>query len=154
MLFFGYQITHPAGCFPQFIKFFGEQIFVLWKFVLLQKRILFFAPPPVGVACYRGKDLSYWKNELLGSNPFHFISGIIQQWFPSAVVNYSWIQLYLRNGQHATTTIRWWMSVGGCQAWKKLKSCTWLLPCGTLTLLLCLANLPSASITHWLHAAL
>ena len=41
------------------------------------------------------------KNELLGSNPFHFISGIIQQWFPSAVVNYSWIQLYLRNGQHA-----------------------------------------------------
>ena len=99
--FFGYQITHPAGCFPQFIKFFGEQIFVLWKFVLLQKRILFFAPPPVGVACYRGKDLSYWKNELLGSNPFHFISGIIQQWFPSAVVNYSWIQLYLRNGQHA-----------------------------------------------------
>ena len=101
MIFFGYQITHPAGCFPQFIKFFGEQIFVLWKFVLLQKRILFFAPPPVGVACYRGKDLSYWKNELLGSNPFHFISGIIQQWFPSAVVNYSWIQLYLRNGQHA-----------------------------------------------------
>ena len=89
MLFFGYQITHPAGCFPQFIKFFGEQIFVLWKFVLLQKRILFFAPPPVGVACYRGKDLSYWKNELLGSNPFHFISGIIQQWFPSAVVKWS-----------------------------------------------------------------
>lgn len=47
------KITHPAGCFTQFIKFFGEQIFVLWKFVLLQKRILFFSPPPVGVACYR-----------------------------------------------------------------------------------------------------
>ena len=51
------QITHPAGCFPQFIKFFGEQIFVLWKFVLLQKRILFFSPPPVGVACYRGMEI-------------------------------------------------------------------------------------------------
>ena len=50
------QITHPAGCFPQFIKFFGEHIFVLWKFVLLQKRILFFSPPPVGVACYRGNS--------------------------------------------------------------------------------------------------
>ncbi|XP_068722188.1 DENN domain-containing protein 11-like [Montipora capricornis] len=47
------KITHPAGCFPQFVKFFGEHIFVLWKFVLLQKRILFFSPPPVGVACYR-----------------------------------------------------------------------------------------------------
>lgn len=51
------QITHPAGCFPQFIKFFGEHIFVLWKFVLLQKRILFFSPPPVGVSCYRGMEM-------------------------------------------------------------------------------------------------
>ncbi|KXJ13053.1 protein LCHN [Exaiptasia diaphana] len=47
------KITHPAGCFPQFINFFGEKMFILWKFVLLQKRILFFSPPPVGVACYR-----------------------------------------------------------------------------------------------------
>ena len=52
--YYDLQITHPAGCFPQFVKFFGEHIFVLWKFVLLQKRILFFSPPPVGVACYRG----------------------------------------------------------------------------------------------------
>ncbi|XP_070574662.1 DENN domain-containing protein 11-like [Ptychodera flava] len=47
------KITHPAGCFSQFIKFFGEQIFVLWKYILLQKRILFFSPPPMGVVCYR-----------------------------------------------------------------------------------------------------
>ncbi|XP_013392834.1 protein LCHN [Lingula anatina] len=47
------KITHPAGCFSQFIKFFGEQIFVLWKFALLQKRIIFFSPPPIGVVCYR-----------------------------------------------------------------------------------------------------
>merc|ERR1719483_895582 len=37
------KITHPAGCFNQFIKFFGEQIFVLWKFALLQRRIIFFS---------------------------------------------------------------------------------------------------------------
>ncbi|KAG8438684.1 hypothetical protein GDO86_005029 [Hymenochirus boettgeri] len=48
------KITHPAGCMSQFIKFFGEQIFVLWKFALLRKRILIFSPPPVGVVCYRG----------------------------------------------------------------------------------------------------
>ncbi|KAI8759431.1 DENN domain-containing protein 11-like [Biomphalaria glabrata] len=47
------KITHPAGCFNQFIKFFQEQIFVLWKFALLQRRIIFFSPPPIGVVCYR-----------------------------------------------------------------------------------------------------
>ncbi|KAL6030178.1 hypothetical protein STEG23_030431 [Scotinomys teguina] len=46
-------ITHPAGCMSQFIKFFGEQILILWKFALLRKRILIFSPPPVGVVCYR-----------------------------------------------------------------------------------------------------
>ncbi|XP_064641137.1 DENN domain-containing protein 11-like isoform X2 [Lineus longissimus] len=47
------KITHPAGCFSQFMKFFGENVFTLWKYVLLQKRILFFSPPPIGVVCYR-----------------------------------------------------------------------------------------------------
>ncbi|XP_041746511.1 DENN domain-containing protein 11-like [Coregonus clupeaformis] len=47
------KITHPAGCMSQFIRFFGEQIMVLWKFALLRKRILMFSPPPVGVVCYR-----------------------------------------------------------------------------------------------------
>ncbi|XP_041375104.1 DENN domain-containing protein 11-like [Gigantopelta aegis] len=47
------KITHPAGCFNQFIKFFSTHIFTLWKFALLQKRILFFSPPPIGVVCYR-----------------------------------------------------------------------------------------------------
>ncbi|CAL1530636.1 unnamed protein product [Lymnaea stagnalis] len=47
------KITHPAGCFSQFIKFFEEQLFVLWKFALLQRRIIFFSPPPIGVVCYR-----------------------------------------------------------------------------------------------------
>uniref|UniRef100_G1TDX9 DENN domain-containing protein 11 n=1 Tax=Oryctolagus cuniculus TaxID=9986 RepID=G1TDX9_RABIT len=35
------------------MKFFGEQILILWKFALLRKRILIFSPPPVGVVCYR-----------------------------------------------------------------------------------------------------
>ncbi|XP_033123746.1 DENN domain-containing protein 11-like [Anneissia japonica] len=47
------KITHPAGCFAQFINFFGEHIFTIWKFVLLRKRIIFFSPPPIGVVCYR-----------------------------------------------------------------------------------------------------
>jgi len=46
-------ITHPAGCFSQFINFFGPSVFVLWKLVMLRKRILFFSPPPIGVVCYR-----------------------------------------------------------------------------------------------------
>ncbi|MEQ2167503.1 hypothetical protein GOODEAATRI_004847 [Goodea atripinnis] len=48
------QITHPAGCMSQFIRFFGEQIMLLWKLALLRRRILIFSPPPVGVVCYRG----------------------------------------------------------------------------------------------------
>ncbi|XP_034019223.1 DENN domain-containing protein 11-like isoform X2 [Thalassophryne amazonica] len=47
------KITHPAGCMSQFIRFFGEQIMVLWKLALLCRRILIFSPPPVGVVCYR-----------------------------------------------------------------------------------------------------
>ena len=46
-------ITHPAGSFSQFVKYFDVDVFVLWKFSLLQKRILFFSRPPVGVICYR-----------------------------------------------------------------------------------------------------
>lgn len=46
-------ITHPVGCFLHFVRFFGENVFVLWKLALLQKRILFFSPPPIGVVCYR-----------------------------------------------------------------------------------------------------
>ncbi|XP_004553938.1 DENN domain-containing protein 11 [Maylandia zebra] len=47
------KITHPAGCMSHFIRFFGEQIMVLWKLALLRRRILIFSPPPVGVVCYR-----------------------------------------------------------------------------------------------------
>ncbi len=67
------QITHPAGCMSQFIRFFGEQIMVLWKFALLRKRILIFSPPPVGVVCYRGeRKLIYMHvTVLMSMHVFH-----------------------------------------------------------------------------------
>lgn len=76
------KITHPAGCMSQFIKFFGEQIFILWKFALLRKRILIFSPPPVGVVCYRVYCCCCLANvSLLGlggavpeSKPFFYIN--------------------------------------------------------------------------------
>ena len=54
-------MTHPAGCFTQFINFFNIHIFSLWKFALLGKRILFFSPPPIGSVCYRGEIFSGTK---------------------------------------------------------------------------------------------
>ena len=51
------EITHPAGCFSQFLEFFGAKVFALWKLSLLKKRILIFSPPPIGVICYRGNDV-------------------------------------------------------------------------------------------------
>lgn len=48
------QITHPVGSFTLLVRFFGSDIFVLWKLAMLQKRMLFFSPPPIGVVCYRG----------------------------------------------------------------------------------------------------
>lgn len=46
-------VSYPSGSFSHFIKFFSENIFVIWKFVLLKRRILFFSPPPIGVVCYK-----------------------------------------------------------------------------------------------------
>jgi hypothetical protein len=54
------KITHPAGCFSQFLNFFGEKIFIIWKLILLHRRILFFSPPPVGISCYRGENVYFW----------------------------------------------------------------------------------------------
>ena len=67
------QITHPAGCMSQFIRFFGEQIMVLWKLALLRRRILIFSPPPVGVVCYRGEGShthTRTRTHTVGTCPF------------------------------------------------------------------------------------
>lgn len=45
---------HPAGHFSQFIKYFGVDVFSLWKSALIHQRILFYSSPPVEVACYFG----------------------------------------------------------------------------------------------------
>ncbi|XP_055933297.1 DENN domain-containing protein 11-like [Argiope bruennichi] len=74
------KITHPAGCFSQFLNFFSERIFVLWKLALLKKRIIFFSPPPIGVVCYRVyctisltahhmSELGYWC-----AQPFFYVN--------------------------------------------------------------------------------
>ncbi len=58
------QITHPAGCFTQFLQFFGPSVFVLWRLSLLKKKIVLFSPPPIGVVCYRGElDMRVWFRE-------------------------------------------------------------------------------------------
>ncbi|KAM7366959.1 hypothetical protein PAMP_014890 [Pampus punctatissimus] len=49
----GAAINHSMHPEMKFIRFFGEQIMVLWKLALLRRRILIFSPPPVGVVCYR-----------------------------------------------------------------------------------------------------
>ena len=62
------QITHPAGCFSQFLQYFGVSVFVLWRMALLKKRILLYSPPPIGVVCYRG-ELLYLVLLLLELSP-------------------------------------------------------------------------------------
>ncbi|KAL0074130.1 hypothetical protein F4703DRAFT_1894180 [Phycomyces blakesleeanus] len=42
---------HPALGFPAFVKQFGPSIFILWKAVLLRKRIIFMTDPPMSHAC-------------------------------------------------------------------------------------------------------
>ena len=46
--------TSPAGNFSQFVKYFGVQVFSIWKHALLRKRILFYAAPPLESACHHG----------------------------------------------------------------------------------------------------
>eukprot|EP00123_Amoebidium_parasiticum_P020436 comp4997_c0_seq1/m.1089 comp4997_c0_seq1/g.1089 ORF comp4997_c0_seq1/g.1089 comp4997_c0_seq1/m.1089 type:complete len:449 (-) comp4997_c0_seq1:18-1364(-) len=43
----------PAGSLVQCVQYFGPVIFTLWKLMLMQKRVLLYAPPPVGPACLR-----------------------------------------------------------------------------------------------------
>ncbi|KAJ3332280.1 hypothetical protein HDU76_000770 [Blyttiomyces sp. JEL0837] len=57
------QSEHPVAHFYQFVNHFGSNIFTLWKSVLLQKRILFYAIPPVERQCY-----NIFCMQLLGSH--------------------------------------------------------------------------------------
>ncbi|KAJ3112105.1 hypothetical protein HDU96_004940 [Phlyctochytrium bullatum] len=41
------QKDHPVGYFPKFAQVYGPNLFALWKYVLLHKRVLFYGLPPV-----------------------------------------------------------------------------------------------------------
>jgi len=71
------KVVHPAGCFSQFVNFFGDQIFLLWKCVLLKKRILFYSPPPIGVVCFR----VYFTNCLAFHNAPEIVDKIVHPLF-------------------------------------------------------------------------
>lgn len=44
--------TYASGHdFARFVQILGPNIFVLWKFILIQSRIIFFTKPPIGPAC-------------------------------------------------------------------------------------------------------
>lgn len=45
------EIPQLSNEFPKFMAAFGNQVFVLWKAMLLKKRILFYSPPPLGSSC-------------------------------------------------------------------------------------------------------
>ncbi|XP_065064258.1 DENN domain-containing protein 11-like [Rhopilema esculentum] len=91
------KITHPAGCFSQFIKYFGEKIFILWKLILLQSRILFFAPPPAGISSYR-----VYCTCLLGSHAVPFVA----DWNPNPLfsINVTDIPMLTSKEQYVACT--------------------------------------------------
>eukprot|EP01102_Stenamoeba_stenopodia_P005093 TRINITY_DN15602_c0_g1_i1.p1 TRINITY_DN15602_c0_g1~~TRINITY_DN15602_c0_g1_i1.p1 ORF type:complete len:362 (-),score=70.84 TRINITY_DN15602_c0_g1_i1:169-1254(-) len=46
------EIPQLSSDFERFIQEYGNKVFMLWKAVLLKKRILFYSPPPIGKACF------------------------------------------------------------------------------------------------------
>ncbi|KAJ3049138.1 hypothetical protein HK097_009828 [Rhizophlyctis rosea] len=46
------QHEHPISYLPDFVEYFGPTIFVLWKYALLSRRIIFYTLPPIELACY------------------------------------------------------------------------------------------------------
>ena len=53
------QITHPAGCFSQFLQFYGPHIFILWKLALLRKRNILYSRPCILLHRLRPHSLSH-----------------------------------------------------------------------------------------------
>ncbi|XP_067132410.1 DENN domain-containing protein 11-like [Centruroides vittatus] len=68
------ETRHPEECFSEFVKFFEDKIFVLWKFALLKKRILFFSSPPIGNVCHR-----VYSTNCLVAHSMHSIENPISQ---------------------------------------------------------------------------
>ncbi|KAG0182624.1 hypothetical protein DFQ29_003177 [Apophysomyces sp. BC1021] len=49
--FLGKESSHLAHTFPDFVRQFGPNIFVLWKAMLLKKRVMFLTIPPMEQSC-------------------------------------------------------------------------------------------------------
>eukprot|EP01098_Paradermamoeba_levis_P007824 TRINITY_DN3262_c0_g1_i1.p1 TRINITY_DN3262_c0_g1~~TRINITY_DN3262_c0_g1_i1.p1 ORF type:complete len:379 (-),score=71.35 TRINITY_DN3262_c0_g1_i1:31-1167(-) len=52
------SLSHPSKTpfrisFGQFISTYGKDVFILWRAMLLKKRILFYSPPPIGQSLHR-----------------------------------------------------------------------------------------------------
>ncbi|KAF7732013.1 hypothetical protein EC973_007118 [Apophysomyces ossiformis] len=52
--FLGKESSHLAHEFPDFVRQFGPNIFVLWKAMLLKKRVMFLSAPPMERLCSFG----------------------------------------------------------------------------------------------------
>ncbi|KAG0193280.1 hypothetical protein DFQ28_005723 [Apophysomyces sp. BC1034] len=52
--FLGKESSHLAHTFPDFVRQFGPNIFVLWKAMLLKKRVMFLTIPPMEQSCSFG----------------------------------------------------------------------------------------------------
>ena len=52
-------------CIDDYLEYFDASIFVLWKLALLQKRIIFCSPPPVGPSCFKGTPSSWFVGVIL-----------------------------------------------------------------------------------------
>ncbi|KAL5033385.1 hypothetical protein BDV3_000375 [Batrachochytrium dendrobatidis] len=75
-----FKIGHPASHLPAMVSLFKVKIFVLWKYALLQKRILFYGQPPVQQSCHNVVCTTLLTSHSVPagfkvkSNPLHFIS--------------------------------------------------------------------------------
>lgn len=54
-----YDSVDPMQHFHSFVKFFQENIMVLWKYSLLKKRVLFYSKPPLETACHSGESIDW-----------------------------------------------------------------------------------------------
>ncbi|KAI8388743.1 uncharacterized protein BYT42DRAFT_561070 [Radiomyces spectabilis] len=71
-------VTSPAGsscCFPSFVHQFGPDVFVLWKAMLLRKRVLFSVQPPMEAACHYVYNTSVLSGDADKSSAESFFGG-------------------------------------------------------------------------------
>jgi hypothetical protein len=67
--------------FAKFVLYFGPLIFIIWKYILLNKRIVFYSRPPIGELCSRLFCASQMNTTSIGSivdkqliKPFFYVN--------------------------------------------------------------------------------